>query len=1035
MTTPPRLYEHLVSAALSSLIAAEPPSLVEVEELAIAHSHERLARYLFDEITRALRAVGGDKRERLQRQVAIANALIAQLRGLVPPGPPPDVDLASPPRLLYSLHDGAPPPRTALPFSLSALLTRARGEPAIGHELMREIETADRIDALVSFVKMGGVRAIREKLERHAQAGKPFRLLTATYMGATEAEAVEALAWLPGAEIRVSYDARRTRLHAKAWLFSRESGLDTAYVGSANLSHSALFHGHEWMVKAAAGDLPGVLEKFRGAFETLWNDAEFEPFDPASAEDRARLQSALDLERSGGARRQVGATPIFFHLAPYPFQAAILDRLHAEREVHGRRRNLVVAATGTGKTVVAAFDYARRIGASGLRPRLLFLAHREELLTQALATFRQVLRDGAFGEVLGGGREPRAYDHLFATIQSFNARGLLETLGRDYWSHIVLDECHHAPAESYRAVIDGVSPEILVGLTATPERADGRSLLGDFDGHVAAELRLWHALERQLLTPFEYYGISDGTALQGVRWARGGYHVDDLDKLYTGNDLRAELVFEQTRRRVGDLHSMRALGFCVSVAHAEFMARKFSAFGVPAIAVHGASPAAVRQAARRDLETRAVNVVFTCDLYNEGVDLPFVDTLLMLRPTASASLFQQQLGRGLRLNEGKAVCLVLDFIGHHREDFRFDAVLSTLTGLPRGGLRDAVEQGFPLLPSGCHLALDAVAKDQVLASLKRSLRGGGERLADELRVVAARHGQGVTLADFLGETGRELEDVFDGKVSWSRLRRRAGLDATPFGPDEEQLVVKLQYLLHVDDPGRLRAYLRILADGAPGDRLTPHEQRQVLMLAYRMFHERTRHFDPAGFLALVRANPSVLNDVIAIFAVRLEQVGLASPAAFPAPDWPIALHHRYDRREILTAVGRWSTTAKPDSREGVLRLEADKTELLFVTLDKGERRFSPTTSYEDYAISADLFHWQTQSQVRPQSQAGTRYIEQARNGWRFLLFVRATVHDVYTYLGPVRYVSHTGERPMSITWRVETPIPGQWLQEYLRFAA
>lgn len=1033
MTFPTRLYESLLTAAIQAVVDSHPLNKSELLDLDPDAGHEQIARHLANEIARTLRAVSGDRDERLARQVAIANSLLDHLRTLSPEVVPQEQDVLAPPRLLLSLHDGAPPARTELPYSISALLTRTRGEPALGHELAREIMTADSVDALVSFVTLGGVRALRAPLEQHAQAGKPLRLLTTTYMGATDASAIEWLARLPHVEVRVSYDARRTRLHAKAWLFSRESGLHTAYVGSANLSSSALFEGHEWMIKAAAADLPQVLERFRGTFETLWNDPEFEPFDPENEVHRDRLRQALSYER-GGKR---GDTSIltFFTLKPHPFQQEILDKLEAERHLHGRTRNLVVAATGTGKTVVSAFDYQRRIGQDGLRPRLLFLAHREELLTQAMATFRQVLRDGAFGSLLVGGSEPVSHDHLFATIQSFNSRALLDKHGTSHWDHVIVDECHHAPADSYRAVIERIAPKVLVGLTATPERTDGRSLLGDFDGHIAAELRLWNALEKQLLVPFEYYGISDNVDLRDVRWSRGAYQLDDLDKVYTGNDRRAELIFDQTRQRVGDMHAMRALGFCVSVAHAEFMAKKFSQFGVPSVAVHGDSPDAVRQSVRGQLERREVNVIFTCDLYNEGIDLPFVDTLLMLRSTSSATLFLQQLGRGLRLHEGKPSCLVLDFIGQHREDFRFDGVLSAMTGLPRPALREAVERGFPLLPTGCHLALDRVVQEQVLASLRRTLQGGIKRLTEDLRVVAARHGQDVDLGTFLAETGRDLAEVFNGKTSWSMVRRAAGLAEPEAAPGEEGLTQKLKQVLHIDEPERLTFYRHWLTNLNEAARLNPVDRRRVLMLAYQMFHERGRHFTPEQFSSLLAGSPTIVRDLDALFAVLADAVGLATPADFPGKDWPLAIHRQYGRREVLTALGRWNENAKPDSREGVVRLEAVKTELLFVTLKKGEKRFSPTTRYDDYAISRELFHWQTQSQVSPESVSGQRYICQVTNGWRFLLFVRATVEDVYTYLGPVHYVSHSGSRPMSITWKLEVPLPGHWLQEFLRLAS
>ncbi len=1032
--SPPRLYEHLLTAALEALVGGGDAGRLEIDPLELAESHEWFARHVAREVERALRAVGGPRDERVVRQAHVVNALLARLRELEPPGPPPGEDVAPPPRVLLSVHDGAAPARTELPFSRSTILTRARGEPALGHELAREVATAERIDALVSFVTVGGVRVLRASLEAHAAAGRPFRLLTTTYTGATEAEAIEVLARLPGAHVRVSYDARRTRLHAKAWLFSRQSGLDTAYVGSANLSQAALFGGHEWMVKASAADLPAVVDKFRGTFETLWHDPEFEPFDPTRPEDGNRLRAALARERGGGSRR-VTDVAAFFTLVPYPFQLEILERLEAERALHGRVRNLVVAATGTGKTVVAAFDYRRRIGSSGLRPRLLFLAHRQEILEQALATFRNVLRDGAFGEFLAGGPDPASPDHLFATIQSFNTRRLADRLGPDHWDHVVIDECHHAPAVSYRAVVEQLRPGILVGLTATPERADGQSLLPDFGGHVAAELRLWHALERQLLAPFEYYGVSDTTDLRDVRWARGAYLVDDLDRLYTGNDRRAELVITQTAARVGDVRGMRALGFCVSVAHADFMARRFTAAGIPALAVHGGSDEASRQDAPRRLERREVNVLFTCDLYNEGVDLPFVDTLLLLRPTSSATLFMQQLGRGLRLDEGKSSCLVLDFIGQHRDDFRFDRVLSAMTGLPRGALREAVERGFPTLPSGCHLELDRVARAQVLASLKRSLRGGVARLAEELRALVARSGAGVRLMEFLRETGRELGEVFDARVSWSAIKRAAGLAVPLAAPGGDDLARRLSRLLHLDEPERVALYRSIVTDPTTPMPSDPRSQRQLLMLAYQLFHERAERFTAEAIVSRLRGHPAVCTDLAELFDVVADEVALATSAKAPDPAWPLAVHRHYGRREVLAAVGWWTETVRLDSREGVVRLQEARAELLFVTLDKSEKRFSTTTSYEDYAISPDLFHWQSQSLTSADSESGRRYREQATNGWRFLLFVRPTVRDVYTYLGLVQYVSHRGSRPLSITWRMETPIPGRLLGELARLTA
>ena len=673
------VYEDLISegvqGALAGLAAGRTP---EEDPLNESELPAVIARHLAGEIERALASVHED--ERAEAAEGLVRDLLAKLTTISRGDPAAILEqaVAPPPRRLVAIHRDRPPVRPATPLSISTLLTRSAAEPSLGQELAKELASADRVDVIIAFITMGGVRALGEQLEAFARRGggaagaERMRVLTTTFTGTTEVSALDLLGRLPGAKVKVSYDTRRTRLHAKAWLFHRDSGLTTAYVGSANLTHTALGAGQEWMIKACAADLPHVVAKFAGTFDTLWGDPEFETYNPADEAHRDRLRAAL---KSAPSEAQ---TTTLIALRPYPFQQAILDRLMTERELHGRHRNLVVAATGTGKTVIAALDYARHAKQAGVRPRLLFLAHRRELLEGARQTFRHALQDGAFGELLLGGEKPGSHEHLFATIQS--AGGLIERFGADYWRHVVVDECHHLPAKTYQDVVPSLRPAILVGLTATPERSDGKSLLPDFGGHIATELRLWHALEAQLVVPFEYFGLADGTDLRKARWSRAGYDLGSLSDIFTGHDARANLVLSQWRQRVADVRHSRALGFCVSVRHAEFMAKHFTQAGIPAMAVSAESSEEVRRTAPQRLREREVNVIFTCDLYNEGVDLPFVDTLLLMRPTMSATLFLQQLGRGLRLSDGKSSCLVLDFIGQHHEEFRFDNVLPAFTG-------------------------------------------------------------------------------------------------------------------------------------------------------------------------------------------------------------------------------------------------------------------------------------------------------------------------------------------------------------------
>jgi superfamily II DNA or RNA helicase/HKD family nuclease len=1017
----PGIHELPLTGAATSALEHIAPARAELRDIDPTDLPAVLARHLHTQLAGALSTLS-DPAARL----ALTEKVLTLLATETADATFHEQNLAPPPRILGSVYLNAPPRRPSTPLTTSTLLTRNRFEPTLAHEIACEVDSADSVDLLAAFITVGGVRSVRDALESLARRGARLRVLTTVFTGTTEIAALDTLARLPGAEVRISFDTRRTRLHAKAWLFQRDAGLHSAYIGSANVTATALNTGHEWTVKVCAADLPQVVEKFRGTFESLWSDAEFERYDPEDASCRERLRLALREERSSAGDTVV---PLF-SLRPFPYQLEILDRLTIERQVHGRMRNLVVAATGTGKTVIAALDYARLAEAKGTAPRLLFVAHRRELLEQARATFRSVLHDGAFGELLGDGETPSQWEHVFATVQTAS-RLLPERVAADHFEHVIVDECHHAPADSYQRMMRFLQPRTLLGLTATPERADGVSLLADFDDRIAAELRLWHALEQQLLVPFEYYGISDGTDLTRVRWTRAGYDAGALAEVYTGNDARVDLVLAQLRRRVVDPRRVRAIAFCVSVEHAEFMARALSERGIPAAAVHGGTAAANRQSAPRRLREREVNVLCTCDLYNEGVDLPFVDTLLFLRPTASATVFLQQLGRGLRIAQGKQSCLVLDFIGLHRADFRFDDIYAALANVPRAKLDGAVREGFPYLPSGCVLELDAVARETVLASLKRILPTEA-RLAEELRAVSG--GKRITLGEFLKASGRALEDVYRSDKGWTSLQARAGLVEAP---SDEVLDVtrRLGWLTHVDERARLRAWEAATSGDEASLASSDLYRRRLTMLDFQLQNRGTVR-DPADTVRYLAGQTAVrieLNELADVLEGRIS----VAEEVYPVAEWPLALHQRYSRREIVAAVG----FVKPGQKGripqgGILKLDEEQREILFVTLDKSGKSFSPNTRYRDYAISPTRFHWETQAAASVSRPSGQRYVNSPGNGWTFYLFVREEpdAPDPYAFLGEARFVSSEGDRPIGITWELVRAMPARLFERFATLA-
>lgn len=1031
MSLPDGLYDQVLTQTLQALVArSTDQSTRSLQALDPADAPARLSELLAAQLAQMLDDLHGEGDDKLRQQLELVNFLLVSLRLRLGQGVVADA-VAEPAQILQAVHrHSAPPVPPETGLAAPWLFTAGKGSPALLGELRRELAACDRVDILVSFITHSGVRKLFDILQAITAVGadgRPrtrLRVLTTTYTGATEVRALDALAGLPGCEIRVSLDGRRTRLHAKAWLFRRRTGFGSAYVGSANLSGAALMGGLEWTTKFTERGQPELFERACAHFETLWEDSEFQRYDPADPAHRQALSAAL--KRESG--EDILARPTFFELAPKAYQQEMLDQLRLERD-HGRWRNLVVAATGTGKTVVAAFDYRRLCLAEGGRPRLLFVAHREEILRQALRTYREVLRDHAFGEVLAGGMEPESFDHLFATIDSVVSRDLLVRRGASHWYAVVVDECHRLAAGRFDAFVTAVRPRVLLGLTATPERSDGKPILGYFDnrpdGAPAVELRLWHALDQQLLCPFEYYACDDDTDFSGVPWAQPG-ELAAIDTLVTGNHVRARLVVDEWRRLAGDPARGRALVFCVSVAHAQFMTVQLERAGIKALCVVGETSHDERRQAPERLARGEVAALVTCDLYNEGVDLPMVDTLLLLRPTQSPVLFQQQIGRGLRLSPGKESCLILDFVGRHREDFRFDRLLSTLTGLPRGQLIEAVDKGFGSLPPGCHIHLQRQAREQVLRSLRKLVQQNWRRLQTELQAYAALRGRSaVRLATFLREQAIGLDELYrsQGRSGWTNLKRDAGLLATPPGAEDGYFGRRFGDLLHVDDPARTDLLLKVAEPGASYAPQGERERQLLQMFAYQVDGQTRQTGSGEDFLQRLRAHPELLAELGEIGEVLQSTSSLRQRAVPGLEDVPLCLHAAYGVREILTAVGWLTAARRTPFQAGVLALHERKVELLFVTLDKREG-YHEKIAYHDYAISAERFHWQSQNAAGPETSAGRRYLESPGNGWRFQLFVRTAKGQPYRACGPVTLEQAEGSKPMSIHWRLEVPLPG-----------
>ena len=1039
------LYEQVISNALSGELEKIPSARKAVAPIDRAEASKVLSQYLTDVVREGLDNVldhGGE----ISDQIDLINRIVALVQNATREADFAAMSVSRQAEQLLALLRETDPrlaagktaadlarPETSV--AQSSLFTGAAHEPQMFTELKKEIASADRIDMLVSFIKWSGLRLIMDELRDFTGSGGELRIITTSYMGATDVKAIEELRKLPNTQIKVSYNTKTTRLHAKAYIFYRNTGFTTAYVGSSNLSNAALTSGLEWNTKVTKRDLPETIRKITATFDYYWNDREFEYY----AEDqRERLARALKAEKFFDTNH---AEMYTMDISPYAYQQEILDKLEAERTVRGYNRNLVVAATGTGKTVISALDYRRfRKQHPNCPCRLLFVAHREEILRQSLYTFRAVLKDPNFGDMCVGDCRPDNIDHLFISIQTFNARNFDEKTTQDFYDYIVVDEFHHAAAPTYQRLLDYYRPAVLLGLTATPERMDGKSILPYFGNRIAAEIRLPEAINRKLLCPFQYFGVTDTVNLNDLKWRAGGYDKGELSNLYTISGAiarrRADHVVNSILRYVTDIDEVKGLGFCVTVEHAEFMCRYFNAHHIPAMFLTGKSSDEERKSAKQRLVDGEVRFIFVVDIYNEGVDIPEVNTVLFLRPTESLTIFLQQLGRGLRLSEGKECLTVLDFIGQANRRYNFEDKFSALLSDSTHSVMHEIKNGFVSVPKGCYIQLEKKAAKYILDNIRASY-GNTAGLVARAAAFSEDTGLALTLANFLNYYHLDARSVYR-YTSFSRICARADA-ADDFAEPLEDVLTKAFARFAVADS---RRWIAFLLDVLPRlktldvSRLSECEKRMMQMLYVTIWGQTAENWqakDVRENLQALSNSTVLLNELLSLLRYRFEQIDFIDESVDLGFDCPLDLHCTYTRDQLLAAMD----FMKPATvREGVKWLPDKRLDVLFITLNKADKDYSPTTMYNDYSISESLFHWQSQSTTDENSPTGQRYIHHREQGSKVLLFVREFKSDritggaeAYTFLGTASYVRHEGTRPMNITWRLNCPIPAKFLKK------
>jgi superfamily II DNA or RNA helicase/diadenosine tetraphosphate (Ap4A) HIT family hydrolase len=645
---------------------------------------------------------------------------------------------------LRPTDDGAPHAR--------ALIAGGTGDPLLPH-LVAHLEYAVELDIAVAFVQPSGLDLIETHVQTVLDRGGRVRIVAGNYLQITHPDALQRLLDLSGdVHLRI-FESGELSFHPKAYIIRSPSG-GAAIVGSSNLSRSALEQGVEWNYRVIMARNVEGFQAVREGFERLLTHERVRPLDQAWVDGyRRRWVPRPELLPDATVELPAPAPE------PHPIQVRALEAL-AQVRSDGGTAGLVVLATGLGKTWLSAFDSNR----PEFR-RILFIAHRDEILAQAMRTYRRLRPDARLGRYDGSSRDTEA-DVLFASIQTLGRQRHLEQFPADHFDYVVVDEFHHATAPTYQRLLDHFSPKFLLGLTATPERMDGGRLLALCGETLAFRCDVPEGIQRGLLSPFAYYGVPDVIDYDNIPWRNRRFDEATLTAAAATRE-RADNALDQYRRRGGK----RTIAFCVSQAHADFMADHFRVADIPCAAVHSGPTSAPRARSLDRLESGELKVLFAVDMFNEGLDIPSVDTVLMLRPTESPVIWLQQFGRGLRHQPGK-VLKVIDYIGNHRS---FLVKPQTLLQLEPGDREIAaalkrLEAGELELPPGCSVTYELEAKDIIRALLRER---GGDRLRTFYENHREMYGARPTALE-CSHGGYEPHAARDSHGSWFALVKDMG---------------------------------------------------------------------------------------------------------------------------------------------------------------------------------------------------------------------------------------------------------------------
>lgn len=893
----------------------------------------------------------------------------------------------------------------------------------------------------VAFINFSGLQLILEELKKMQEKGVKGKIITSTYLNFTQASALKKLKQFENIDLRIFITEEELRgFHTKAYIFEYEDSYKI-YIGSSNLTQSALKSNEEWNVR--------IVSKKEHDFSNDVMDAYYKLFNQCYKVDDQFINDyevfLKEVKRVSIKDTNKNILLKYEKIRPNDMQSKALENLHRLRE-HGGKRSLVIAATGTGKTYMSAFDVRE------FKPKkMLFIVHREDILRKAITDYKKIMPERSFGLFTGNIKE-RYKDYIFATIQSISA--YCNDFKEDEFDYIVIDEAHHSASQTYRKVIDYFKPKFLLGMTATPERTEGTDIFSIFDNNIALEVRLNEALEKNLVVPFHYFGITD-IDLVDYR----GIDINDIEKLSKLLEIneRVEFIIEKMNFYGFDGDKRKAVGFCASVEHAEYMAREFNERGIKSVALTGSDSISKRQSEITKLEddNDELEVIFTVDLFNEGIDIPAINLVLMLRPTQSSIIFIQQLGRGLRKYKEKEFLTVLDFIGNYNKAFQIAIALNGAKYYDKESLKVSIRTDFSNIPGCTNIQMDEISKQRILEQIDRENFNAMKYLKEEYNEFKKINGGKVVnlLTDyFLFEAAPNPLKFIGAVPSKSYL---AFLEKVESNFEDLQLLKDEKFKLVLKDitaklplkrPFEFMILRYLIQNGsATRNQLKNNIEKYIDFIDEETF-SYTIECLRGDYHSKKESNFNFIEDLgeQIILAPEIKEVvknerfklyiddcinyGLLTyEREFGTENYGIPflkLYSQYTRDDVV----RMSNATKKFGGYGMGGLKTNGNDwYMFVGMEKDEL-IKESMNHENEFIGRDIFVWQSRNTTTIESEAGQKLINNVKENINMHLFVRKYreidgVVEPYIYMGMGDTVYYEGEKPITVHLKLRNKVP------------